>query len=101
MVAYHLPARRAQGQGGLAKRAGHGAQGLLRGDDDDGKIKSAEREAPGHRGSAPAPGALTPNARTNSARPRMPYTIDGTPARLAMFVWMIRRKRPGGAYSSR
>ena len=44
---------------------------------------------------------LIPNARTNSASPRMPYTIEGTPARLAMLVWINQRNRPGGAYSSR
>lgn len=31
----------------------------------------------------------------------MPYTIDGTPARLAMFIWIVRRILPGGANSSR
>ena len=29
-----------------------------------------------------------PKNDTNAVRPMMPYTIDGTPARFAMFNWM-------------
>ena len=39
-------------------------------------------------------------ARTNTASPRIPYTMDGTAARLEMLSWMIRRSRLLGAYSS-
>ncbi len=42
-----------------------------------------------------------PSARTKTASPRMPYTMDGTPARLAMLVWMTRVTQLRGAYSSR
>ena len=49
----------------------------------------------------PRANRLQPKASRKAARPRRPYTTDGTPARLAMFVWITRFSRPGGAYSSR
>ena len=40
-------------------------------------------------------------ARTKIARPSMPYTMEGTPARLVMLIWITRVIQCLGAYSSR
>ena len=37
---------------------------------------------------------------TKTVRPRRPYTIEGTPARLRMLMLMNRVSRLSGAYSS-
>ena len=72
VVADHLPAGRSQRQRRLAERARDGPQRLLGRDHDDRQDQQAQRQRTGQRASGPAPVALKPNARTNSARPRMP-----------------------------
>ena len=60
-----------------------------------GRIKRARVKPPASK--------LLPNPRlrTNISRPKMPYTMEGTPARFAMFIWASRAKRFRAAYSSR
>jgi hypothetical protein len=67
-----------------ADRVRHRLDRLLRAMMITGRISSASVSAPAS--------TLRPSAhpaRTKTASPRMPYTMDGTPARLAMFIWMV------------
>ncbi len=95
VAADDLPLGGAHPEPGLADARRDGPERLGRGDDHDGEHQDGQREAAGEdRLASPVKDDI---AFTKMTSPRIPYTMEGTPARLRMFALMkpVEARVPG------